>query len=154
MEAFEQTRPALSRTAAIKISVLGAILALVAAGGLAVFYYTLPPSASASAAAGPGGNQGSGVSLIAVHYNGTSYQVPAKGPNSPNFGCPAGTAPSLCALLQQTCGNGVGPGQEPWKTCNNCIFDAGCTGNTSCDPYTHHCSTPATACMVAVYGGG
>ncbi len=135
----------------VNITALGLVLVLVAAGGLAVFYYTLPPSASANPPSGT--DQVSGRPLVTVIYNGTSYQVPAKGPNSPTFACPTGTAPSLCALLLQTCGNGVGPGQEPWKTCTNCIFDAGCTGNTSCDPYTHACSTPATACMVAVYGG-
>jgi hypothetical protein len=154
------------RTAALKVTALGIAMGLIAGGALAVYYFTLPPNSSGSSnAAGaaqlgsPGGNgiitsQGSGEQLLTVKYNGTTYQVPAKGPNSPTFSCPVGTDPATCGLLQQTCGNGVGPGQEPWKTCGNCIFDAGCTGDMSCDPYTHQCSTPATACMVAVYGGG
>ena len=97
-------------------------------------------------------NQVSSGQYIAVMYNGTSYHIPAKGQNAPSFACPAGTDPSLCALLQETCGNGVGPGQEPWKTCYNCVFDAGCSGDNSCDPYTHECSSPASACMVIAGG--
>ena len=126
-------------------------VALVVGGGFAIYYLTLPPSNVATAASNPTTSESVPGGMITVSYNGTSYQVPAKGPNSPSFPCPAGTAPSLCNLLQQTCGNGVGPGNEPWKTCSNCVFDAGCTGDLSCDPYTHECSTPATACMVAVY---
>ncbi len=156
----------MKRTAALlRVSVLGLVMGLIAVGGLAVYYYTLPPNSSGSAngATNPSSspdqskviaNQVSGGRTITVDYNGTSYTVPAKGPNSPSFACPAGTDPALCTILQETCGNGVGPGQEPWKTCYNCVFDAGCTGDNSCDPYTHTCSSPATACMVAVYGGG
>jgi hypothetical protein len=147
------------RTAALlRITALGLTLVLIAAGGLAVYFYTTPPNFSANVNAatqvGQLTSQASGGSFITVVFNGTSYQVPAKGPNSPSFGCPVGTDPSLCNLLHQTCGNGVGAAQEPWKTCENCVFDAGCSGDMSCDPYTHQCSTPATACMVAVYGGG
>jgi hypothetical protein len=157
----------MKRTAALlKVTALGVTLALIAGGGLAVYYFTLPPSSSGSSNPANGGqlsspgatslvtDQGSGRPTIAVRYNGTTYQVPEKGPNSPSFACPAGSDPAMCSLLLQTCGNGVGASQEPWKTCSNCVFDAGCTGNLSCDPYTHQCSTPATACMVAVYGGG
>jgi hypothetical protein len=154
------------RTAALlRVTALVIALLLIAGGGLAVYYFTLPPS-SGSPNTPNGGrlgspgtisvvpSQGSGGQFLTVNFNGTTYQVPAKGPNAPSFGCPTGTDPSLCNLLKQTCGNGVGGSQEPWKTCSNCIFDAGCTGDLSCDPYTHRCSTPATACMVAVYGGG
>jgi hypothetical protein len=152
----------LKRSAAlVKASVLAVVLCSIALGGLAVYFYTLPP-AEASAQGGPTSaltqsatNQLAG-QRITVQYNGTSYSVPAKGPNSPSFRCPAGTDPSLCTLLQETCGNGVGSGQEPWKTCYNCIFDAGCSGDNSCDPYTHQCSSPASACMVIAggYNGG
>lgn len=153
----------MKRTAALlRVSVLALVLGLIAVGGLAVYYYTAPPGTSGSPSGAPNSpgqskviaNQVAGESTITVVYNGTSYTVPAKGPNSPSFACPAGTNPSLCTILQETCGNGVGPGQEPWKSCYNCVFDAGCTGDNSCDPYTHTCSSPATACMVAVYGGG
>jgi len=158
----------MNRTGALlKVTALGLTLGLIAAGGLALYYFTLPPnpSGSANAATGPGTtsnsnaiklltNQVPGAQFITVEYNGTSYQVPAKGPNSVTFPCPVGTAPALCTLLQETCGNGVGSAQEPWKTCSDCVFDAGCSGDNSCDPYTHQCSSPATACMVAVYGGG
>lgn len=156
----------MKRTAALlKVTALGLVLGLIVVGGLAVYYYTLPPNlpGNANAATSPSNspgkgklvtNQVSGGQTITVEYNGTSYTVPAKGPNSPSFPCQAGTDPSLCTILQETCGNGVGSSQEPWKTCYNCVFDAGCTGNNSCDPYTHRCSSPATACMVAVYGGG
>ena len=152
--------------AILKVTAFVIAIVTIVAGGLAVYYFTLPPTVSSNpgtAALGSSGssapikvltNQGPGGQFITVVYNGTTYQVPAKGPNSPSFGCPVGTDPSMCTLLAQTCGNGVGSSQEPWKTCFNCIFDAGCSGNQSCDPYTHECSTPATACMVAVYGGG
>ncbi len=153
----------MKRTAALlKVTALGLVLGLVAAGALAVYCYTLPPSGSGSAGAALTSsgsvklltNQVPGTQYITVEYNGTSYQVPAKGPNSPSFPCPVGTAPALCTLLQETCGNGVGAAQEPWKTCYNCVFDAGCSGDNSCDPYTHACSSPATACMVVEgYGG-
>ncbi|MDA4117979.1 MAG: hypothetical protein OK455_06510 [Thaumarchaeota archaeon] len=145
----------------VRATALGLALVLIVAGGLAVYYYTLPPklsgglnAATASGAIKVLPDQATGAHFITVEYNGTSYQVPEKGPNSPTFGCPVGEDPAVCNLLHQTCGNGAGPAQEPWKTCSNCIFDAGCTGNQSCDPYTHECSSPATACMVAVYGGG
>jgi hypothetical protein len=159
----------MKRTAALlRITVLGLVLGLVVAGGLAVYYYTLPPNSSGSVSASTRSsssssspsdiklltNQPQGQQYITVNYNGTSYTVPAKGPNSPTFPCPTGTAPGLCTLLQETCGNGVGNIQEPWKTCYNCAFDAGCSGDNSCDPYTHECSSPATACMVVEgYGG-
>ncbi len=147
----------------LKATTLGLVLGMIAVGGFAVYFYTLPPSSgsvntppAASAGSSSVGtlitNQASGRQSIKVEYNGTTYQVPAKGPNSPTFSCPTGTDPALCTLLQETCGNGIGPGQEPWKNCYNCIFDAGCTGNNSCDPYTHQCSSPASACMVIVYG--
>jgi hypothetical protein len=137
---------------------LGLALAVVAAGAIGLYFYTSAP--------GPGGsnattstsyginevsNQGAG--YITVQFNGSNYQAVAKGPNSPSFSCPAGTDPSVCTLLEQTCGNGVGSDQEPWKNCLNCAFDAGCTGQQSCDPYTHKCSVLVGACQVAVYGG-
>lgn len=149
----------MKRSAAlVRVTILAVVLASIASGGLAVYFYTLPP-ASANADAGSATatsqavtNQPSSRQLVTVEYNGTSYQVPAKGPNSPSFSCPAGTDPSLCAILQQTCGNGVGSAQEPWKSCYNCPFDAGCTGDNSCDPYTHECSSPVSACMVIAGG--
>jgi hypothetical protein len=147
----------LKRSAAlVRVTILAAVTAAVVLGSLAVYYYTLPP-ASASAGGSSASNQivtnqvPSG-RYITVVYNGTSYSVPAKGENSPSFACPAGTDPSLCTLLQETCGNGVGPTQEPWKTCYNCVFDAGCSGDNSCDPFTHECSSPASACMVIAGG--
>jgi len=149
----------LKRSAAlVRITILAAVLGSIAFGGLAVYFYTLP-AASANAGAGSTAassqlvtNQVSSGQYITVEYNGTSYHIPAKGQNAPSFACPAGTDPSLCALLQETCGNGVGSGQEPWKTCYNCIFDAGCSGDNSCDPYNHQCSSPASACMVIAGG--
>lgn len=138
--------------APVKIAILAAALGSIALGGLALYFYTLPP---ASANAGSIGqvvtNQVSG-HYITVEYNGSSYSIPAKGHNSPNFACPQGTDPTLCSLLQETCGNGVGSSQEPWKTCYNCVFDAGCAGDNSCDPYTHACASPASACMVIAGG--
>jgi hypothetical protein len=148
------------RAAAInRISVIGLTLILVAAGGMGVYYYT---------SAVPVGNVGTTTvsnsqirvvsnsasnGFLTVVFNGTNYQVAAKGSNAPSFGCPVGTDPSLCAVLQATCGNGAGASQEPWKNCANCAFDAGCTGQQSCDPYTHQCSVLVGACQVAVYGG-
>ena len=147
----------MNRTAALtKVSVLGLTVVLVAAGGMGLYYYTSPPTASNAAAAGPSNGVRALTTsngYVAVQFNGSSYQAVAKGPNAPTFPCPVGTDPSLCALLQSTCGNGVGPGQEPWKNCSNCPFDAGCTGQQSCDPYTHQCSVLVGACQVAVYGG-
>lgn len=142
----------MKRSAAlVKVTILAVALGSIALGGLAVYFYTLPP-ASASAG-GPPADIGQVVTNhITVEYNGTSYNVPTKGLNSPNFACPQGTDPSLCTLLQETCGNGVGSAQEPWKTCYNCVFDAGCAGDNSCDPYTHECSSPASACMVIAGG--
>jgi hypothetical protein len=150
----------MKRTAAIlKASAIALLAVLIIVGGLAVYFYTLPPSpkAGATATSGASGgkliaNQVLGENRITVVYNGTSYSVPAKGANSPSFSCPTGTSPPLCTLLQETCGNGVGSAQEPWKTCYNCVFDAGCSGDNSCDPYTHECSSPASACQVIAGG--
>jgi hypothetical protein len=150
----------MKRTAVIlKASAVALVIVLIIIGGLAVYFYTLPPNlktgSTSSSPAGQGkvvANQVLGENRITVVYNGTSYSVPAKGPNSPSFSCPTGTSPSLCTLLQETCGNGVGPTQEPWKTCYNCVFDAGCSGDNSCDPYTHECSSPASACQIIAGG--
>jgi hypothetical protein len=149
----------LKRSAAlVKLTILVAVTGAIALGSLAVYFYTLPPvsaSAGSASASSPGQvvtNEGSSTHYTTVEYNGSSYTVPAKGANSPSFACPAGTDPTLCTLLQETCGNGVGPGQEPWKNCYNCVFDAGCSGDNSCDPYTHECSSPASACMVIAGG--
>ena len=142
----------MKRTAALfKVTILGAVLGLVLVGATAVYYYTLPP-VSANADVAPAATSASTGGYVTVNFNGTAYRVPAKGPNSPSFACPTGTDPSLCTLLQETCGNGVGAAQEPWKTCYNCVFDAGCSGNNSCDPYTRQCSSPASACMVIAGG--
>lgn len=141
-----------------KISILGLSLILVAAGGVGLYYYTsIPGGLVTNTTHGSGGislitNQGPG-GANAVQYNGTTYQISPKGPNSPSFACPVGTDPKLCAVLRVSCGNGVGSAQEPWKNCANCAFDAGCTGQQSCDPYTHQCSVLVGACQVAVYGG-
>lgn len=140
----------------LKASVLALVLASMVFGGLAVYFYAAPPAADAQNVPGATSsalvtNQPSG-QVITVQFNGTSYSVPAKRPNAPSFGCPAGTDPSVCTLLRETCGNGVGSSQEPWKTCFNCPFDAGCSGDNSCDPYTHQCSSPASACMVIAGG--
>ena len=141
-----------------KVSLFGLSLLLIAAGGAGVYFYTSSPN-------GPGGftaNASNGIRVltnrgsdayITVQFNGSTYQVAAKGPNAPTFSCPVGTDPSLCTLLRATCGNGVGSAQEPWKNCANCAFDSGCTGQQSCDPYTRQCSVLVGACMVAVYGG-
>lgn|GEM_PF-5546487 len=149
----------MKRSAAlVKVTILAVALGSIAVGGLAVYFYTLPPASASAGGTPPAAigqvvtNQDSSGHSITVEYNGTSYSVPAKGANSPSFACPQGTDPSLCALLQETCGNGVGSGQEPWKTCTNCVFDAGCAGDNSCDPYTHECSSPASACMVIAGG--
>lgn len=147
----------MKRSAALmRWTILVALTAAIVLGSSAVYFYTLPPaSASADGASASNRvvtNQVSSQHYVTVQYNGTSYNVPAKGANSPTFACPAGTDPTLCSLLQQTCGNGVGPGQEPWKTCTNCVFDAGCSGDNSCDPFTHECSSPASACMVIAGG--
>jgi hypothetical protein len=147
----------LKRSAAlVRITILVAVLVSISFGGLAVYYYTLPPASADGGSAGASSqlvtNQVSSGQYITVEYNGTSYHIPAKGQNAPSFACPPGTDPSLCTLLQETCGNGVGSTQEPWKTCYNCVFDAGCSGDDSCDPYTHECSSPASACMVIAGG--
>jgi hypothetical protein len=147
----------LKRSAAlVRITILAAVLVSIAFGGLAVYFYTLPPASadggSTTASSQLVTNQVSSGQYITVEYNGTSYHIPAKGQNAPSFACPPGTDPSLCALLQETCGNGIGSTQEPWKTCYNCIFDAGCSGDNSCDPYTRSCSSPASACMVIAGG--
>ena len=144
----------MQRSAAlVRLTILVAVIGAIALGSLAVYFYTVPPvSASADDASTSASSQVPSGQYIAVEFNGTRYQVPAKGPNSPSFACPQGTDPTLCTLLQETCGNGVGPGQEPWKNCYNCVFDAGCSGDNSCDPYTHQCSSPASACMVIAGG--
>ncbi len=149
----------MKRSAAlVRATILAVAVGSIALGGIAVYFYTLPP-ASATAGGTPAAassqivtNQVPSGQYITVEYNGTSYHIPAKGSNAPTFACPQGTDPSLCTLLQETCGNGVGSGQEPWKTCYNCVFDAGCSGDNSCDPYTHECSSPASACMVIAGG--
>ncbi len=147
------------RTAALnRVSALGLTLVLVAAGGVGVYYYTAPPNNSGPATTSVSSgirvitNQGSS-GFITVQFNGSPFQVAPKGANSPKFSCPVGTDPSLCILLQATCGNGATSAQEPWKNCANCAFDSGCTGQQSCDPYTHQCSVLVGACQVAVYGG-
>ena len=133
---------------------------LVAAGGVGVYYYTsaaTPVGNAATTSVSVGqirviSNQASD-GFLTVVFNGTNYQVAAKQSNAPSFSCPVGSDPSLCTVLQATCGNGVGVAQEPWKNCANCAFDAGCAGQQSCDPYTHQCSALVGACQVAVFGG-
>jgi hypothetical protein len=146
----------MKRTAALnRVSMFGVALVLIAAGGVGLYYYTSAPN-NTGVATTSGikiiTSQGSN-GFITVQFNGSSYQAVVKGPNSPSFSCPVGTDPSLCTLLRSTCGNGVGSSQEPWKNCANCAFDSGCTGQQSCDPYTHQCSVLIGACQVAVYGG-
>ena len=147
----------MKRSAAlVRITILAAVLVSITFGGLAVYFYTLPPASADGGSTATSShlvmNQVPSRQYITVEYNGTSYNIPARGPNAPSFACPPGTDPSVCTLLQETCGNGVGSSQEPWKTCYNCVFDAGCSGDNSCDPYTRQCSSPASACMVIAGG--
>jgi hypothetical protein len=139
----------------LRATILALVLGSIALGGITVYMYTTPPVSG-----NPGGNAPSDQLVsnqvsshyITIDYNGSSYAVPAKGPGQPSFACPVGTDPSLCTILQETCGNGIGSDKEPWKNCYNCVFDAGCSGDNSCDPYTHQCSSPASACMVIAGG--
>jgi len=151
------------RTAVLtRVTVLGISAVVVAAGALGLYYFTLPTSPGQVVSSG--GNGGSatisqqttvgpdGRSYVAVQWNGSSYQLALKLSNSPHFSCPSGTAPALCTLLNLSCGNGVSGSAEPWKNCYNCNFDDGCTGQDTCDPYTHQCAALVGACQVAVYG--
>jgi len=148
-----------NRTAAVKrLTILALVLVLAAAGGMGLYFYTSPPKAPGVAT--PASSNGVQVvasqgqsGFMTVKFNGTTYQVASKAANAPSFSCPVGADPSLCTLLQATCGNGVGPDQEPWKNCMNCSFDAGCSGQQTCDPYTLQCSIRVSACQVAAFGG-
>lgn len=153
----------MKRAAALtRITVLGLSVVVVAAGALGLYYYTLPPSSTGTVVGtsstttstqltgtpGPNGRE-----YVTVQFNGSSYQLALKLPNAPQFSCAAGTAPALCTLLDESCGNGISGSAEPWKNCYNCPFDDGCTGQQTCDPYTHTCAALVSACQVAVYGG-
>jgi hypothetical protein len=151
------------RTAALaRITVLGISVVVIAAGALGLYYYTLPTSttgqvigSTTTTTSQQSSTLGSdGRYYVAVQFNGTTYMSAVKLSNAPSFSCPTGTSPALCALLNQSCGNGVGGSAEPWKNCYNCPFDDGCTGVQTCDPYTHTCSALVSACQVAVYGPG
>jgi len=152
-----------NRTAAItRITVLGISVVVIAAGALGLYYYTLPASTTGAA----GGSTttttfsqsttigADGRTYVTVQFNGSTYLSAVKLANAPSFSCPTGTAPALCSLLQESCGNGVSGSAEPWKNCYNCAFDDGCTGQDTCDPYTHQCAALVGACQVAVYGPG
>ena len=152
----------MKRTAVLtRVTVLGLSVIVIAAGALGLYYYTLPPSSTGQVVSTGGVSTTSlqttvgadGRSYVTVQWNGSSYQLALKLPNAPYFNCPAGTAPALCTLLQMSCGNGIGGSAEPWKNCYNCNFDDGCTGQDTCDPYTHACAALVGACQVAVYGG-
>jgi len=145
-----------------RITVLGLSVVVIAAGALGLYYYTLPVSQTGqvvgssttvsiqqSSTLGPDGRY-----YVTVQFNGTSYQMALKLPNAPQFSCPTGTSPALCTLLEESCGNGISGSAEPWKNCYNCAFDDGCTGQDTCDPYTHQCAALVGACQVAVYGPG
>src|SRR5690242_531731 len=116
------------RAAAMKrISVLAIVLVLVATSAIGLYYFTSPPlpAKGGEASSGSSGSvrllaSAGSSGYITVQYNGSNYQVAAKGPHSPSFACPPGTDPKLCEVLQATCGNGTGPSQEPWKNCYNC----------------------------------
>jgi hypothetical protein len=151
------------RTAVLtRVTVLGLSVIVVAAGALGLYYYTLPPTTTGAVTTGSGTTVTTslqttvgtdGRSYVTVNWNGSNYSLALKLPNAPNFSCPAGTAPALCTLLTMSCGNGVSGSAEPWKNCYNCNFDDGCTGQDTCDPYTHACAALVGACQVAVYGG-
>ena len=142
---------------------LGIAVVVIAAGALGLYYYTLPSSTtgtvggsttttvieSQSSTLGADGRY-----YITIQFNGSNYLSAVKLDNAPSFSCPTGTAPALCALLNQSCGNGISGSAEPWKNCYNCAFDDGCTGQDTCDPYTHQCAALVGACQVAVYGAG
>lgn len=144
-----------------RVTVLGLSVIVVAAGALGLYYYTLPPNSTGVITTGGSASTTSlqttiganGRSYVTVQWNGSSYPLALKLSNAPNFSCPAGTAPALCTLLQMSCGNGISGSAEPWKNCYNCNFDNGCTGQDTCDPYTHACAALVGACQVAVYGG-
>lgn len=156
----EPTTKIIKRRAALTwISVLGLFLVVVGAGALGLYYYTLPPATSGtpvsststtqtvaqSTTVGQGGRE-----YITVQFNGSSYQLYLKMPNSPTYSCPLGTAPAVCTLLSESCGNGISGPSEPWKNCYNCAYDDGCAAQQTCDLYTHQC----TACPSVLPGFG
>ena len=122
---------------------------MVAAGALGLYYYTLPPTTGGTLVGSTSTTQTiaqsptvglNGGEYITVQFNGSSYQLYLKMPSAPAFSCPAGTAPAVCTLLDESCGNGISGPSEPWKNCFNCGFDDGCTGQQVCDLYSHQCT--------------
>jgi len=132
----------MKRTAALtRVTVLGISVIVIAAGALGLYYYTLPPTTGQVVSTGGSGGSvttfqqttvgANGRTYVTVQWNGSSYQLALKLSNAPSFSCPAGTAPALCTLLQESCGNGISGSAEPWKNCYNCNFDDGCTGQNT-----------------------
>lgn len=102
------------------------------------------------------------LAVILVLVIGVSFSVyaltlsprPHTGPRGPpEYDCAIGTPPSECAQLKITCGNGV---VDPYETCNNCAFDAGCAAGTVCfranGSHIYTCNYPAGRCITGPAG--
>ncbi|MCL4436841.1 MAG: hypothetical protein M1503_12505 [Thaumarchaeota archaeon] len=74
-------------------------------------------------------------------------------PNAPKYVCAESLPQAECAQLKLTCGNGI---IDPYETCNNCAFDAGCAAGLICgrangtQDYT--CKYPVGLCITSPAG--
>ena len=169
----------MKRSAIAKGATVGALLILIAAGAVGIYYYTKAPSAPPtstttssigssttsqstgnSTGVGPAGGtcvlnaQGQcttpqGAWADYLGYIPAGYVLSPHYPNAPKYPCPSGMNAQQCAVFQQSCGNGV---CDPNESCQTCAIDCGINGQLTCDPYTGRAGAPISVCQLGGAG--
>ena len=147
------------RSAVAKVTAVGVLAVLIAAGAVGIYFYTAAPgtlptlsttTASTSGAPPPSGYQDSkgqpqGSWANYLGYVPTGYVLAPHYPNANVYPCPSGMDATQCANFKASCGNGV---CDPNESCATCPLDCGVPGQLTCDPYTGRAGGPVSVCLL------
>lgn len=156
-----------NRSAIAKITAVGVMAVLIAAGAIGIYFYTSAPattftstasstnsssSTNSQAGAPASGYQNSdgqpqGAWANYLGYVPAGYTLAPHYPNAATYPCPPGMNAGQCTQFQAACGNGV---CDPNESCASCPIDCGVSGQLTCDPYTGRPGTPISICQMPV----
>jgi hypothetical protein len=163
-----------NRSAIAKVTAVGVMAVLIAAGAVGIYFYTAAPtttftSSSTSRTTTSSSVGGSSTSSAVAPFSGyqdntgqpqgawadylgyipAGYTLAPHFPNAAIYPCPPGMNPSQCKQFQTSCGNGV---CDPNESCASCPIDCGVSGQGVCDPYTGRPGAPISICQMPAIG--
>jgi hypothetical protein len=171
----------LKRSAVAKLSVVTILAVLIAAGGVALYTFTMPASTgdnngatTASTSAGNESSQPLSVSSTETTSSDSTTLNCQNAQGQPTGICadylgyiPAGYSltPHLPGAATYPCPAGMGAAQckvfqascgngvcDPNESCSSCPIDCGVSGQLTCDPYTGRPGAPISICQLGGAG--